>query len=73
MSDRTTYRRYASRRVPPVPADFVQQFVEGGWRRIEEAFGGNKNRHRVWIALAGGEIELKQRRREWRAANRRVG
>lgn len=51
----------------------MQQFVEGGWRRIERIYGGRNDLVRKWIALAGGEIELKQMRREYRAKARMVG
>lgn len=72
MSDRRVYRRYPSWRVPPVPPEFVQQFMEGGWRRIERVYGGRNDLVRKWIALAGGEIALKRMRREWRIAQRGV-
>lgn len=70
MSDRRTYRRYSSRRIPPVPAEFVQQFLEGGWRRIERVYGGRNDLVRKWIAMAGGEVELKRMRREFRMQGR---
>ena len=59
------YRRPSSRRVPPVPPEFVQQFGEGGWRRIERVYGARNDLVRKWIVLAGGERELKAKRREW--------
>lgn len=73
MSDRRAYRRYSSRRIPPVPPEFVQQFLIGGWRQIERIYGGRNDLVRKWIALAGGEVELKRRRREWRERQRRLG
>lgn len=59
------WRRPSSRLVPPVPAEFVQQFIEGGWRRIERVYGRRNDLVRKWIVLVGGERDLKAKRREW--------
>ncbi|QEH79927.1 hypothetical protein EIK56_18025 [Sphingomonas sp. C8-2] len=63
MSDRAAYRRYSSRRIPPVPIEFVDQFLEGGYRRIERIYGGRNDLVRKWMEMAGGEHVLKAMRR----------
>ena len=61
---RAKYARPSSKRVPPLPPEFVQQFVEGGWRRIERVYGGRNDLVRKWMVLAGGERKMKAMRRE---------
>lgn len=73
MVDVGKWRRPSSKRVPPVPPEFVQQFCEGGWRRIERLYGARNDLVRKWIALAGGEWELKAKRREWLLGMRAKG
>jgi len=63
MRDPSRWHRPSSRRVPPVPPEFVQQFTEGGWRRIERIYGGRNDLVRKWIEMAGGERALKALRR----------
>ena len=62
---RAKYARPSSKRVPPVPPEFVQQFVEGGWRRIERVYGGRNDLVRKWMVMAGGERKMKAMRREY--------
>lgn len=66
MRKRVAWFRQPSRRIPPVPPEFVQQFIEGGWRRIERIYGARNDLMRKWIALAGGERHLKSLRRAYR-------
>lgn len=67
-----TWKRPPSRLVPPVPDGFVQHFMEGGWRRIERIYGARNDLVRKWIVMAGGERELKAKRRAY-ILKRRMG
>ncbi|WP_010337794.1 hypothetical protein [Sphingobium yanoikuyae] len=68
---RGAHRRPSSKLIPPLPPEFAQQFVEGGWRRIERVYGARNDLVRKWIAMAGGERELKRLRREYMAGRRK--
>lgn len=66
-----TWKRPPSRLVPPVPENFVQNFMEGGWRRIERIYGARNDLVRKWIVMCGGERELKAKRRAYLVSRRR--
>lgn len=63
MPSASMYRRHSSKRLPPVPPEFVEQFVIGGYRRIERIYGGRNDLVRKWMEMAGGEHMLKAMRR----------
>ena len=68
---RGQHRRPSSKLVPPAPPEFAQQFIEGGWRRIERVYGARNDLVRKWIVMVGGERELKRLRREYMAGRRK--
>jgi hypothetical protein len=72
MPSHATYRRHSSKRLPPVPPEFVEQFVLGGYRRIERIYGGRNDLVRKWIEMSGGESVLKAKRREHLIQSREV-
>lgn len=59
-----TYRRPPTHALRPVPPEFADEFIRGGWRRIEHLFGARDDVHLQWIELSGGD-ELHRRRREF--------
>jgi hypothetical protein len=48
-----------------VPPEFAQTFVEGGWRKVERAYGSGDERFFQWMELVGGYESMKERRREY--------
>lgn len=49
------------RTTPPVPPDFAEVFVKGGWRLAERLYGASTPVLQKWIAMSGGR-ELHARR-----------
>jgi hypothetical protein len=39
-----------------VPPEFLDQFVEGGWRRVERIYGARTSQIRKWIAMTGADV-----------------
>ena len=50
------------RTFPPPPPEFAQQFIEGGWRRIERLYNCRTHLGMKWIEMCGGN-DLKARRK----------
>lgn len=54
------------RHVPPVPPNFGEAFVRGGWREIEEHYGARTDLLLKWIEMSGGESLYERRRQHMR-------
>jgi hypothetical protein len=50
-----TYRGPSTKAVPPVPPNFVENFIVGGWRKIERMYGARDDRLLKWIEMSGGD------------------
>lgn len=50
--------------VSRVPPNFVENFVEGGWRRVERVYGTSRCVWQ-WVEMAGGADRLQSMRREY--------
>lgn len=50
------------RRVPPVPPEFEQEFVTGGWRRVERLYNARTDLLWKWIHMSGGDALIQKRR-----------
>lgn len=48
------YRGPSTKGIPPVPPNFVANFISGGWRKIERMYGARDDRLLKWIELSGG-------------------
>ena len=46
----------------PLPPNFVANFLEGGWRKIERMYGARTDVNVKWLHMAGGD-ELIARRK----------
>lgn len=53
----------------PVPPEFREEFLKGGWRHIEHIYGKLRCNRR-WIALSGGKELLRERRAIMAGKNR---
>jgi hypothetical protein len=49
-----SYRGPSTKCIPPVPPHFVDNFLSGGWRKIERMYGARDDRLLKWIELSGG-------------------
>lgn len=58
---------YSTKRPRPVPAEFEQNFIDGGWRRVNLMYG-KKPAWRYFTAL-GGEV-LSAKREQFKAEKR---
>jgi len=56
------YRGPSTKGVPPVPPNFVANFLTGGWRKIERMYGARDDRLLKWIELSGGDALYAARR-----------
>lgn len=59
----THYRRAPTRLIPPAPPEFADEFIAGGWRRVERLYGARTDLLLKWVEMSGGEA-LHARRRE---------
>jgi hypothetical protein len=59
------YRQPSTKALPPVPPNFAENFIRGGWRQIERMYGCRDDRLIKWQILAGGE-RLNRARTEYR-------
>lgn len=57
------YRRPSTRIIPPPPPEFAEEFIAGGWRRVERLYGCRTDLLLKWIEMCGG-AELHRRRKE---------
>ena len=51
------------RPIPPCPPEFAEEFVRGGWRRVERLYNARTDLLLKWIEMSGGPA-LYARRRE---------
>lgn len=49
------YHNGSTRSTPPAPPEFVQQFIAGGWRKVERLYGARTDLLLKWIELSGGQ------------------
>lgn len=56
------HQRVQPRIVPPPPPDFADEFVRGGWRRIERLYNCRTDLALKWIELCGGDDLIARRR-----------
>lgn len=56
------------RYIPPCPPEFAEQFVAGGWRRVERIYGARTDLLLKWIEACGGVALYARRREALRAA-----
>lgn len=47
---------------PPLPPNFVKNFIDGGWRKVERMYGARSDVNRKWLHMAGGDELIAQRR-----------
>ena len=59
------------RPIPPPPPEFAEEYVRGGWRRVERLYNARTSLVLKWIALSGGD-ELERRRKEHMRITRRA-
>ncbi len=57
------------RHIPPCPPEFAEQFVEGGWRRVERIYGARTDLLLKWIETSGGDALYAARREHKRGGN----
>jgi hypothetical protein len=50
------------RYIPPCPPEFAQEFIAGGWRRVEMLYNCRTDLLLKWVDMCGGE-DLYARRR----------
>ncbi len=50
---------YSTKRARPIPAEFAQNFIEGGWARVSHMYGKNPA-WRYWRALGGQSLSLQR-------------
>jgi hypothetical protein len=48
--------------IAPPPPEFRQQFIIGGWRRVERIYGARTDTIRKWIDMLGGLAALQAER-----------
>lgn len=53
------------RHVPPCPPEFEEEFVRGGWRRVEMLYNCRTDLLLRWVEECGGQ-DLYARRRAYR-------
>jgi hypothetical protein len=56
------HQRISTKVIPPVPPEFENEFVAGGWRRVERLYGARTDRLMAWIERSGGETLFARRR-----------
>jgi hypothetical protein len=56
------------RHIPACPPEFADQFVTGGWRKVERIYNARTDLLLKWIEMSGG-AELYRRRKEHLKAN----
>lgn len=49
-------------RIEPVPPEFRQQFLDGGWRRVERLYGARTSLLNKWLVICGFEQVKAERR-----------
>ncbi|TZG25595.1 hypothetical protein [Sphingomonas montanisoli] len=49
------YRPPSTRIMPPPPAEFADEFVKGGHRRVERLYGARSDLLNKWIEISGGK------------------
>lgn len=54
--------RIQPRIVPPCPPEFAEEFVRGGWRRVERLYNCRTSLLLKWIEQSGGNALLERRR-----------
>jgi hypothetical protein len=54
------------RAVPACPPEFAEEFILGGWRRVERIYGARTDLLVKWIEMCGGEALESQRRAHMR-------
>lgn len=47
---------------PPPPVEFAEEFIRGGWRRVERLYGARTDLLLKWIEMSGGEALYARRR-----------
>lgn len=57
------YRRPSTRIIPAPPPEFADEFIAGGWRRVERLYGCRTDLLLKWIEMCGGD-DLHRRRKE---------
>lgn len=56
------YRPPWTRIIPAPPPEFADEFVRGGWRRVERLYGARTDLLLKWIEMSGGrELHLRRR------------
>lgn len=63
------YRPPSTKVLPPPPPEFAEQFIAGGWRRIERIYGSRSDRLLKWFEMSGGD-DLRRRRAEHMHVNK---
>lgn len=56
------------RHVPACPPEFAEEFVAGGWRRVERLYNARTDLLLKWIEMSGGEDLYERRRQAMRKA-----
>jgi len=56
------------RKAKPPPPHFVENFVRGGWRKVERMYGSRTDVLRNWFHICGGHA-LTDMGREYRMGN----
>ncbi len=64
------YRRPPTRLIQPAPPEFAEEFVRGGWRRVERLYGARTDTLLKWIEMCGGQELHKRRAETWRGNSR---
>lgn len=55
--------------IPPCPPEFSDEFVRGGWRRVERIYGPRTDLLLKWIEQSGGDALYAKRREAKRGGN----
>lgn len=50
------------RHIPPCPPEFAEQFISGGWRRVERIYGARTDLLLKWVEMCGGPKLYAERR-----------
>ena len=64
---REGYRQPWTRTPQPPPPEFANEFLAGGWRRVERLYGARTDVLRKWIEQCGGDDLFARRRAMMRA------
>jgi hypothetical protein len=65
VNRRTGSRPLPTRAIAPVPPNFVRNFVEGGWRRLERVYGCRDDVILTWMEISGGLEAMQDQRRAY--------